>query len=225
MAISAAYIQGLLNRHIGESDGTYDIRDVLGEKEYKFYRSIPDKQTYFSRSKVDQQRFKKAQKQMDDQIDEMRRILFAQVHYNVPSFQMSDIIVTTGTPPGSDERVARFLFNRDAIFRPSVEQDEKYVKKWNRYAERNGEFGTDDIVLQLTKGYEARDSILYEDYDSGDWKWTRKSLPSPVDFVAEAVEIFNDKGYTNEEYEDARFGEKNKRWRIPSYARLIGDYR
>lgn len=222
MAISAEYIERLIRRNEVIQNGIAPQSEILGEKQFQKFLSM------------DSANKKKSEvlNNMQKQIQYMTKLLYSQVHYSVQSLELSDII-RTGSMNGDGEYIVRFGFASDAVFRPSVVQDRSIASKWDRYSELNGKFGTDDIVLQLTKGYAARDSIWYSDYDTGDWKWTRKSYTPPIDFVAEAVEMFNEKSDSEfvqtEETKVYAGGGKMKKikttYRVPSYAYLVGDYK
>lgn len=235
MAISADYITKLIGikklKDEYEDDPKRGLLDVRGEKKYEEWIHGGD---FNPEAKFDS-KASLVTENIGANANGCIKSLIYEIQNFIPSFSRRDMLVDVRFDKSSEEYVVAISFRPDAVFRPSVVQDPKVASKWDRYGQLNGKFGTDDIILQLTKGYTARDSIWYSDYDTGDWKWTRKSYTPPYDFVAAVVDDINNRAAYNALVwieEEIEFNRKTHRhtkvkipYRVPSYAYLVGEYK
>lgn len=169
MSISAEYVNSLLESFLKTGSGSKAVREHIGK---------------YGASGVN---LKEANELVEDLIVDLRHRLRAVI----PGF---DTNAVHASPAVADKRgriIVKIAIDNDALWRDSLTPlpSSAEISGWKNYAVRNGRLGTDNIVLQFAKGWDASGKSVF-----GDWhgKYVQSTHHrEPNDFLASAVNEFN----------------------------------
>jgi hypothetical protein len=164
--LSEKYIMGLLKKYASSPEGKKAIKDTYGID--------------YNPKKYTPQYFKKWG-------NKMKQILLKHINSVIPTISESDIIVNEPTVSEGGKYTLQISFNKDALFRPSLNPDRRDWTGRN-ITVKNNQIGIEDIVIHFTYGWNARGSVYGEWH--GENVWSRRSR-QPNDFLERAIDEFN----------------------------------
>lgn len=169
MALSADFINQLLERFVQTSSGQATMKDHLAKHGASGVNI----------SKV------------NEWAQDMVEILGECIRVVIPSFDMSAIHALPAVSDRKGNLKVKIVIDNDALWRDSLSPKPAATDTsgWRNYATRNGRLGTDNIVLQFAKGWDTGAKTV-----SGEWHGRfveSRAFRAPSDFLLSAVSEFN----------------------------------